>query len=133
MGKEPYNLFADAGSTLPGGSAYDDLLVILKAIVVQSGGRIVVDEINLMYVDKDEVLRVHEDFSDGTRRKVFTVDQKHLNQNPEGHIPHSDDAGNNKNEQTLGYKLGRFAGIVVVYSFVALLLLAVSWLFKAVF
>ena len=88
--KEPYNLFADAGSTLPGGTMYEDLLVILKAVILDNGGTLEVSQANLMYVDRDEMLRVDDVFVDGQIRKVFSIQTKERNQNPEGCVKHED-------------------------------------------
>jgi len=88
MPKEPYNLFSNAGSTLPGGGAYEDLLVILKAAIQDAGGSLEISEEHLMHVDRDEAIRVDDVFLDGRNRKVFSIQTKLPNQNPEGHIRH---------------------------------------------
>jgi hypothetical protein len=88
MPKEPYNLFATPGSTLPGGTAYEDLLVIIKAIVADNGGTLEVSEKNLMYVDRDEMLRVDDVFIDGHNRKIFSIQMKDRNQTTEGCVTH---------------------------------------------
>ena len=104
--KEPYNLFADAGSTLPGGTMYEDLLVILKAVILDNGGTLEVSQANLMYVDRDEMLRVDDVFVDGQIRKVFSIQTKERNQNPEGCVTHSDPNEDDAAEKTLMYRVG---------------------------
>ncbi len=90
MPKEPYNLFAGAGSRLAGGDQYEDLLVILKAIIADAGGSLEVSQKNLMFIDKDEMLRVDDVFLDGQMRKVFSIQTKERNQNPEGCVTHGE-------------------------------------------
>lgn len=122
MPKEPYNLFSDAGSTLPGGSAYEDLLVILKGAIVDSGGQLEIPEELLMYVDRDESIRVHDAFIDGKNRKIFSIERKQPNQNPEGHIPN--DNPNEVVEKSVGCTvqgIALFFWLVVVFAVVYLI------------
>lgn len=115
MPQEPYNLFANAGSTLPGGSAYEDLLVVLKAVVKQNGGTMEINEHLLMYVDRDEAIRVDDVWKDGSNHKVFSIETKQRNQNPEGHIAHggADPEDPSIQEFTFSYQVGRGCGMMI--------------------
>jgi hypothetical protein len=127
--KEPYNLFADAGSTLPGGTMYEDLLVILKAVILDNGGTLEVSQANLMYVDRDEMLRVDDVFIDGQIRKVFSIQTKERNQNPEGCVKHEDlDDAPTKNTP-LGVKI---AAALIWFSVIFAALFLTAQIFRAV-
>jgi hypothetical protein len=115
MPKEPYNLFSDAGSTLPGGTVYEDLVVILKAFIQQSGGRVDINEHLLMYVDRDESVRVDDVWKDGVNHKVFSIETKLPNQNPEGHIPSSVDDPEEDVIKSWEFKVGRGCGTVIAF------------------
>lgn len=132
MPKEPYNLFAGVGSTLPGGTAYEDLLVILKAVVIDSGGMLEIDEEYLMFVDRDEMLRVDDLFIDGRNRKVFSIQTKERNQNPEGCVTHETTPEPDENQSRI-YRFGRLCGflitLVVLFSFLYLVGQITRWAF----
>lgn len=121
MPKEPYNLFAGAGSRLAGGDQYEDLLVILKAIIADAGGSLEVSQKNLMFIDKDEMLRVDDVFLDGQMRKVFSIQMKERNQNPEGCVTHG---GADMDDPSTEYKVGKGCGtviaILVLFAFIYL-------------
>lgn len=131
MPREPYNLFSDAGSTLPGGSAYDDLLVILKAVIQDCGGRLDIPEELVMYIDREETLRVDDAFVDGKNHKVFTIERTLANQNPEGQVRHADDEEKTVVEWSV--RIGRGCGVI----FALITLFAAAFLvwqvFRAVF
>ena len=129
--KEPYNLFADAGSTLPGGTMYEDLLVILKAVILDNGGTLEVSQANLMYVDRDEMLRVDDVFVDGQIRKVFSIQTKERNQNPEGCVTHSDPNEDDAAEKPLMYRVGYTAGMIIMYVVFAAFIVLVWQLIRA--
>lgn len=115
MPKEPYNLFSDAGSTQPGGTAYEDLVVILKAFIQQSGGRVDINEHLLMYVDRDESVRVDDVWKDGVNHKVFSIETKLPNQNPEGHIPSSVDDPEENTTKPWEFKVGLVYAMVIAF------------------
>lgn len=129
MSKEPYNLFAGAGSRIPGGDQYEDLLVILKAIIADAGGTLEVSQANLMYVDRDEMLRVDDVFLDGQMRKVFSIQTKERNQNPEGCVTHADAEENTSAEYRVGKGCGTVIAILVSFAFVYLVWQLVRALF----
>ena len=120
MSKEPYNLFAGAGSRIPGGDQYEDLLVILKAIIADAGGSLEVSQKNLMFIDKDEMLRVDDVFLDGQMRKVFSIQMKERNQNPEGCVTHAEADETVAAEYRVGKGCGTVIAIITLFAFVYL-------------
>ena len=135
MAKEPYNLFRTAGSTLPGGDQYDDLMVILKAIVQRYGnahGELHVPQDLLMYVDRDEALNAEDRFNHvtGTNELVFSITRMNPKDRP-ADIPEGDVSEEVSKYEEIGRKLGKGCGvllwIIVIFSFLYLCFHIMSW------
>ena len=131
MPREPYNLFSDAGSTLPGGSAYDDLLVILKAVIQDCGGRLDIPEDLVMYIDREETLRVDDAFFDGKNHKIFTIERTLANQNPEGQVRHEVEDETKVVEWSV--RVGRGCGTIIAFITLFAFAFLVFQVFRAVF
>lgn len=130
MPKEPYNLFSNSNSTLPGGTAYDDMLVVVKGMIHASpGGRVVIPEELLMYVDKDEALIAHDEFIDGVNHKVFTIVIKERNQSHVGQLRHTENEEVSDETPRWARTIGIGISLMIMAAFWYLLFQVIRWAF----
>lgn len=77
MSKEPYNMFRQAGERTTAGVQYEDMLVMLKALVEFYGTgtprSLRVPQELLMYIDRDEALHIDQTFNPRTGENEYVL------------------------------------------------------------
>lgn len=139
MAKEPYNIFRTAGSQMPGGSQYDDMMVVLKAIVKEYGneqGELHIPEELLMYVDRDEALHIDDRFNTVSGFNEYVISLTGATRptpGPERPIQVKDEGFDYEElGRKIGFGCGIFFAVVVAFTFLYLCFHVISWIVAGV-